>query len=41
MIRSVVIKPVPAQIEIPDLIAETEEEILALVRDRDPSTHGL
>src|SRR5215217_2924772 len=31
----------PAGIEIPTLIAETEEEILALVRDRDPSTHGL
>ena len=41
MIRSVPTRPLPARIEIPDLIAETEEEILSLVRDRDPSTHGL
>jgi geranylgeranyl diphosphate synthase type I len=34
-------RPVPARIDVPNLIAETEEEILALVRDRDPSTHGL
>src|SRR4051794_4318109 len=34
-------RPSPAGIEIPTLIAETEEEILSLVRDRDPSTHGL
>jgi geranylgeranyl diphosphate synthase type I len=34
-------RPIPAGIEIPTLIAETEEEILGLVRDRDPSTHGL
>ena len=27
--------------DLPELIADTEEEILALVRDRDPSTHGL
>jgi geranylgeranyl diphosphate synthase type I len=41
MIPSVPTRPVPAGIEIPELIAETEDEILALVRDRDPSTHGL
>ena len=41
MIPFVPIRPVPTGIEIPTLIAETEEEILALVRDRDPSTHGL
>jgi geranylgeranyl diphosphate synthase type I len=34
-------RPVPTGIEIPALIAETEEEILRLVVDRDPSTHGL
>jgi geranylgeranyl diphosphate synthase type I len=41
MIPSVPTRPLPAGIEIPTLIAETEEEILGLVRDRDPSTHGL
>src|SRR6476620_11646204 len=41
MIRSVPTRPVPTGIEIQTLIAETEEEILGLVRDRDPSTHGL
>src|SRR5207253_181998 len=41
MIRRVPTRPMPARIEIPTLIAETEEEILSLVRDRDPSTHGL
>ena len=41
MIRSVPTRPIPAGIEIPTLIAETEEEILDLVRDRDPSTLGL
>jgi len=41
MIRLVPTRQLPAGIEIPALIAETEEEILALVRDRDPSTHGL
>src|SRR2546421_7494953 len=39
--RPVPTRPIPAGIEIPTLIAETEEEILSLVRDRDPSTHGL
>ncbi len=34
-------RPIPAGIEIAALIAATEDEILALVRDRDPSTHGL
>jgi len=32
---------VPAGIDLSALIAETEEEILGLVRDRDPSTRGL
>jgi len=41
MIPSVPIRPATPGIEFPTLIAETEEEILALVRDRDPSTHGL
>jgi geranylgeranyl diphosphate synthase type I len=41
MIPSVPIRPATSGIEFPTLIAETEEEILALVRDRDPSTHGL
>jgi geranylgeranyl diphosphate synthase type I len=41
MIPFVPARPIPAGIEIPTLIAETEEEILGLVRDRDPSTHGL
>ena len=31
----------PASIDLSTLIAETEEEILGLVRDRDPSTRGL
>jgi len=34
-------RTVPEGIDIPTLIGETEEEILSLVRDRDPSTHGL
>ena len=34
-------RPIPAGIEIATLITETEEEILSLVRDRDPSTRGL
>jgi geranylgeranyl diphosphate synthase type I len=32
---------VPAELDLATLIADTEEEILRLVRDRDPSTHGL
>ena len=27
--------------DLPTMIGDIEEEILALVRDRDPSTHGL
>jgi len=34
-------QPILAGVDLSVLIAETEEEILALVRDRDPSTHGL
>src|SRR6266550_1455356 len=30
-----------AQLDIAALIADTEEEILRLVQDRDPSTHGV
>ncbi len=44
MIAPVPTRPVRearAGIEIPALIEATEEEILGLVRDRDPSTHGL
>ena len=33
--------PTPVELDLPTLIAATEEEILALVRDRDPSTRGL
>ncbi len=32
---------IPAGVDLPAMIAETEAEILALVGDRDPSTHGL
>ena len=31
----------PTRLEIATLIAETEDEILRLVQDRDPSTHGV
>lgn len=41
MIPPVPTRPLPAGIEIPTLIAETEDEILDLLRDRDPSTFGL
>ncbi len=34
-------RPVPTGIDLPTLIADTEEEILRLVRDRDASTAGL
>jgi len=34
-------RPTPVELDLPALIAETEEEILGLVRDRDPSTRGL
>jgi geranylgeranyl diphosphate synthase type I len=33
--------PTPVEFDLPTLIAETEAEILRLVVDRDPTTHGL